>query len=59
MAVKLLDFWAPWCIDPQTPVLTENGYIEASQIKVGQKLAVVDPKTYKSSFKKVQKVIIF
>lgn len=59
MAVKLLDFWAPWCIDPQTPVLTENGYLPASQIRVGQKLAVVDPKTYQSSFKKVQKVRVF
>lgn len=59
MAVKLIDFWAPWCIDPQTPVLTENGYLTASQIRVGQKLAVVDPKSYKSSFKQVKKIRIF
>ena len=57
--VKLLDFWAPWCIDPDTLVLTEDGYLSVSQIKVGQKLAVVDPKTYETSFNKVQQVKIF
>ncbi len=57
--VKLLDFWAPWCIDPQTPVLTENGYIKASQVKVGQRLVTIDPKTKKQLIKKVQKVRIF
>lgn len=57
--VKLLDFWAPWCIDPETPVLTENGYAKASQIKVGQKLVTIDPKTKKQSIKKVQKIRIF
>lgn len=57
--VKLIDFWAPWCIDPQTPVLTENGYLKASQIKVGQRLITIDPKTYKQSVKKVQKIRVF
>ncbi len=59
MAVKLLDFWAPWCIDPQTPVLTENGYFEASKIQVSMKLITVDPKTKKQSLKKVRKIRIF
>jgi len=59
MAVKLLDFWAPWCIDPQTPVLTENGYFPASKIQVGMKLITVDPKTIKQSLKKVRKIRIF
>ncbi len=57
--IQLLDFWAPWCIDPQTPVLTENGYIKASQVKIGQKLVTIDPKTKKQSVKKVQKIRIF
>lgn len=57
--VKLLDFWAPWCIDPQTPVLTENGYLKASQIQVGQRLITIDPRTKKQSTKKVQKMRIF
>ncbi|MBI2196223.1 hypothetical protein HYU45_01280 [Candidatus Daviesbacteria bacterium] len=56
---KLLDFWAPWCIDPETPVLTENGYIKALQVKIGQRLIAIDPKTKKQSIKKVQKVRIF
>ncbi len=59
MAVKLLDFWAPWCIDPQTPVLTENGYLKASQIQVGQRLLTVDPKTKRKTLKKVQKIRVF
>lgn len=57
--IKLLDFWAPWCIDPETPVLTENGYLKASQIQVGRKLVTINPKTKKQSIKKVQKVRIF
>ena len=57
--VKLLDFWAPWCIDPQTPVLTENGYIQASKVKIGQRLVTIDPKTKKQSIKTVQKVRVF
>ncbi len=57
--VKLLDFWAPWCIDPETPVLTENGYLKASQIQVGQKLVAINPKTKKQSIKKVQKTKVF
>ena len=57
--VKLLDFWAPWCIDPETPVLTENGYLKASQIQVGHKLITIDSKTKKQSIKKVQKIKIF
>src|SRR3989338_10407955 len=57
--VKLLDFWAAWCIDPQTPILTENGYLKASDIKVGQRLFTVDPKTKKQAIKTVQKVRIF
>jgi len=57
--VKLLDFWAAWCIDPQTPILTENGYLKASDIKVGQRLVTVDPKTKKQAIKTVQKVRIF
>lgn len=57
--VKLLDFWAPWCIDPETPVLTEYGYLKASQIQVGQGLITVDPKTKKQAIKKVQKIRIF
>lgn len=57
--VKLLDFWAPWCIDPQTPVLTENGYMKASQIQVGQKLITINPKTKKQIIKEVQKIRIF
>lgn len=57
--VKLLDFWAPWCIDPETPILTENGYLKASQIQVGDKLITIDPKTKKQLVKKVQKVRIF
>ncbi len=57
--VKLLDFWAPWCIDPQTPVLTENGYLPASKIQLGMSLVTIDPKTKKQSIKKVQKIRIF
>lgn len=57
--VKLLDFWAPWCIDPETPVLTENGYLKASQIRVDQRLITIDPQTKKQSIKKVQKVRVF
>lgn len=57
--IKLLDFWAVWCIDPETPVLTENGYIKASQIQVGQMLVTVDPKTKKQAIKKVSKIKIF
>lgn len=57
--IKLLDFWAEWCIDPQTPVLTKDGYFSASQIRLGQKLAAVDPRTYKTTFKKVQKIRIY
>lgn len=57
--IKLLDFWAPWCIDPETPVLTENGYLKASQIKVGQKLITIDPRTKKQLVKKVQKIRVF
>ncbi len=57
--MKLLDFWAPWCIDPETPVLTENGYIKALQVQVGQKLVAIDPKTKKQSIQKVQKIRIF
>lgn len=59
MAVKLLDFWAPWCIDPQTPVLTENGYLPASKIQVGMQIITVDPKTKRQSLKKVRKIRIF
>lgn len=59
MTVKLLDFWAPWCIDPQTPVLTENGYLPASEIQVGTKLITVDPKAKRQSLKKVRKIRIF
>lgn len=54
--VKLLDFWAEWCIDPQTPILTEDGYLPATQIKDGQKLITVDPQTYEQSIKTIQKV---
>lgn len=57
--LKLLDFWAPWCIDPETPILSENGYLKASQIKVGQKLITIDPKTKKQAVKKVQRIKIF
>lgn len=57
--VKLLDFWAPWCIDPQTPILTENGYLAASKIQVGMQLVTVDPKTKRQSLKKVRKIRIF
>lgn len=57
--VKLLDFWAVWCIDPETTVLTENGYVKASQVQIGQKLVTVDPKTKKQSIKKVSKIKIF
>ncbi len=57
--IKLLDFWAPWCIDPETQVLTENGYLKASQIQVGQNLITVDPKTKKQAIKKVSKIKIF
>lgn len=57
--LKLLDFWAEWCIDPQTPVLTENGCLPASDVKVGQKLAAIDPSTYKKFFKNVQRIRIF
>lgn len=57
--IKLLDFWAPWCIDPETPVLTENGYLKASQIQIGQKLVTINPKTQKQSIKRVQKIRIF
>lgn len=57
--VKLLDFWAPWCIDLQTPVLTENGYVKASEVQVGQKLITIDPKTKKQSIKTVQRRRIF
>lgn len=57
--VKLLDFWAPWCIDPETPVLTENGYLKASQIQGGQKLVTINPKTKKQSIQKVQTTKIF
>lgn len=59
MAVKLLDFWAPWCIDPETPVLTENGYLPASKIQLGMKLITVDPKNKKQAFKEVKRVRIF
>lgn len=57
--VRLLDFWAAWCIDPETPVLTENGYLKASKIQVGHKLIAIDPGTKKQSIKKVQKIKIF
>ena len=57
--VKLLDFWAAWCIDPQTPVLTEDGYIKASQVKIGQRLVTIDPITKKQSIKRVKNVRIF
>src|SRR3990167_10171722 len=57
--VKLLDFWAEWCVDPQTPVLTEKGYQFASDIKADQKLVSVDPHTYEQSFKSVRKIRIF
>ncbi|MBI2335071.1 thioredoxin family protein [Candidatus Daviesbacteria bacterium] len=56
---KLLDFWAPWCVDSQTPVLTENGYLPASKIQVGMQLITVDPKTKKQSLKKVRKTRVF
>lgn len=55
---KLLDFWAEWCIDPQTPVLTKDKYLPASQIKVGQNLVTIDPQTYQQAIKTVQKVRI-
>lgn len=57
--VNLLDFWAPWCIDPETPVLANNGYLKASQIKVGQRLVTINPHTKKQLVKKVQKVRVF
>jgi intein/homing endonuclease len=57
--VTFLDFWAPWCIDPQTPVLTENGYTSASEIKVGMRLLTLDPETKKQVYKEVEKVRIF
>jgi len=57
--VKLLDFWAPWCIDLETPILTENGYLPASKIQIGMQLITVDPKTRKQSLKKVRKIRIF
>lgn len=57
--IKLLDFWAPWCIDPQTPVLTESGYLVASKIQVGMQLMTVDPITKGQSLKKVRKIRIF
>ena len=53
---KLLDLWAQWCVDPQTPILTKNGYLAADQINIGQKLVAVDPQTYKQETKSVQKV---
>ena len=59
MAVKLIDFWAPWCIDPGTPVLTQDGYIKASQIQAGQRLVTFDPKRKKQTNKKVQKIRVF
>ncbi|OGD98906.1 hypothetical protein A3A49_01750 [Candidatus Curtissbacteria bacterium RIFCSPLOWO2_01_FULL_38_11b] len=57
--IKVLDFWAEWCIDPQTPVLTENGYLPAQEIKAGQKLVTIDPKTYKKGLKNVRKIRVF
>lgn len=57
--VKLLDYWAPWCINPQTPVLTRNGYLPASKIHVGQDLLTINPKTKKQAFRKVIKVRTF
>ncbi len=57
--IKLLDFWAPWCIDPQTPVLTENGYLEASKVQLGMSLVTIDPHTKKQSLKKVHKIRVF
>lgn len=56
---KFIDFWAPWCVDPETPILAETGYLKASQIKIGHKLLTVDPKTKKHYFKKVQKIRVF
>lgn len=55
----LVDFWAPWCIDPNTLVLTESGYGKASQIQIGTKLFTFDPKTKKESVKTVKKIRIF
>ncbi len=57
--VKLLDFWAPWCVDPQTPILTENGYLPASKIQIDMKLVTVDPKTKETDLKEVKKIRIF
>lgn len=57
--VKLLDFWATWCVDPQTPVLTDKGYIPASNIRPGQKLITVDPQTYKRELRSVQNTRVY
>lgn len=57
--VKLIDFWAPWCVDPETPILTDKGYLKAFQIKIGMDLLTVDPDTKEQAFKKVNKVRIF
>ncbi len=55
----LVDFWAPWCVDPNTSILTDKGYIKASDIKIGMKCMTVDPKTYVRSFETVEKIRVF
>lgn len=57
--IKLLDYWAPWCVDPETLVLTESGYLKASQIRLGMKLVTIHPKTQRATLKKVKKVRVF
>ncbi len=57
--IKLIDYWAVWCVDLMTPVLTESGYVKASEIKLGQRVLTIDPKTQKQVFKKVKKVQVF
>lgn len=46
------------CYDKITKAFTENGLVNYKNLKIGQKVLSLDPKTKEVSFKKITKVII-
>lgn len=49
-APVLVDFWAPWCIDPNTSVLNDRGeWVSARQVRRNDTLATYSGKTLNGS----------
>lgn len=55
--VKILDFWATWCVDPKTQILMANGQTKlARDIKVSDSVVSVDLTNYERRDQEVQRV---